>query len=268
MFALAQVLAGLLLFLAINAAHAHDFWIEPSTYRPNVPSVLRIGLRVGDHFGHGKPYARNPNHIRTFVMAGPSGTRAVLGQPGSDPAGVARVDAPGIYVIGYRSTHSVVELEAARFEDYLREEHHGDVSRRRAERGQSGAPGREAFSRCAKAIVVAGSGDAVGYDRVLGFTVELIPERNPATLHGGDELPVRLLYEGKPLADAHVAALNAEDASTRIEARTDVQGRARLRLDHDGVWLVRSVHMIPAAGRLDADWESLWASLTFRIASH
>ena len=49
----------------------------------------------------------------------------------------------------------------------------------------------------------------------------------------------------------------------RVTARTDAQGRARLRLDRPGVWLVKAVHMIPAPAGAGADWESFWASLTF-----
>jgi uncharacterized GH25 family protein len=253
------------LLLVTGTARAHDFWIEPSTYTPAVPSSISVRLRVGEDFANGDPYSRNPAHIRSFELVGPSGTRLVSGRAGDEPAGVVRLETPGIHVIGYRSAQTVLELEAAKFESYLREEHLEAVSRQRAERGQTDAPGREAFSRCAKAIVIAGDADGDGYDRVLGFTLELIPERSPGALHAGDELPVRLLFEGKPLANAYVGAVNAEDTDVKAEARTDADGRARLRFARDGTWLVRSVHMIPAAGGLGADWESLWASLTFRI---
>jgi uncharacterized GH25 family protein len=259
--------AVLLAMLAVSEASAHDFWIEPSTYRPSVPSSVAVRLFVGDHFGRGEAYPRNPAHLRSFVIAGPAGTAAISGRAGEDPAGTVRIDAPGIYVIGYRSNHTVTELAADRFEAYLREENFEHISRQRAEHAQSSAPGREAFSRCAKAILVAGDGDGAGYDRGLGFTLELIPEKDPAALRPGDELPLRLLHEGAPLSGAYVAAINAEDASKRVEGRTNSQRRVSLRLGRDGVWLVRSVHMLPAAAGLDADWESLWASLTFLVTA-
>jgi len=31
------------------------------------------------------------------------------------------------------------------------------------------------------------------------------------------------------------------------------------------IWLVKTVHMVPAPADSGADWESLWASLTFEI---
>ena len=32
-----------------------------------------------------------------------------------------------------------------------------------------------------------------------------------------------------------------------------------------GVWLVKAVHMAPAPAESGAEWESLWASLTFEV---
>ena len=37
----------------------------------------------------------------------------------------------------------------------------------------------------------------------------------------------------------------------------------RHRSNH--TWLVKAVHMVQAPAGTDADWESLWASLTFEI---
>jgi hypothetical protein len=52
-----------------------------------------------------------------------------------------------------------------------------------------------------------------------------------------------------------------------VTARTDGRGRATLKLDRPGFWLVKAVHMIPAPADAGADWESFWASLTFAVPS-
>jgi len=262
------VLAVTLLVQAatVRDARAHDFWVQPETYRPTIPSTLGIGLRVGEHFGHGEAYPRNPAHVVDFVIAGPAGIVPVLGSAGADPAGVVRVETPGVYVIAYRSAQSRVTLDATVFEHYLAAERQEEISRLRLARGESAAPGREAFSRCAKAIVVAGAAPDEGYDRILGLTLELVPERNPATLAPGAELPVRLLFDGAPLTDAYVAAMNAAEPGTRIERRTGADGRVRLPLGRGGLWLVRSLRMTAAPPGSGVDWESVWTSLTFIVA--
>ncbi len=254
--------AILLAALAAPALFGHDFWIEPSSFRPPVPGQVRVALRVGQDF-RGDPVPRDDRRIVRFVAAGPGGETPIPGLPGTDPAGFARIDRPGLYVVGYRSSRSSIELEAEKFEKYLADEGLESVSKERARRGDSGKPGKEVYSRCAKALVVAGGGPTAGFDRALGFTLELVPRRVP----GLGELPVDLLYEGKPLAGALVVAMNQAEPASKLTARTDRAGRVVFKVPSQGIWLVKAVHMIPAQPDTGADWESLWASLTFEIAS-
>jgi hypothetical protein len=210
---------------------------------------------------------------------------------GSDPAGRVRIGSPGIHVIGYRSAPSPIELEPRKFEQYLAEEGLETIITARSKRGESGQPGREIYSRCAKCVLFAlgrasvdpgrrsksgstpkgehgkraGKAGSTGYDRVLGFTLELVPRANPFLLQPGARLPVEVLFQGRPLAGALVVAMNADEPEHRISARSDQSGRVSLQLEREGAWLVKAVHMVPASSGADADWESLWASLTFEL---
>jgi uncharacterized GH25 family protein len=239
---------------------AHDFWMEPSAFAPPAGSVVSVRLLVGEQFT-GEPVARMSNRIEQFIVAGPDGSRPVIGRDGGEPAGLFRTDRPGTYVVGYRSRPSGIQLDGPAFEKYLREEGLEAVSASRAARGQTAEPGREHFSRSAKALVYAAPDASGDYDRRLGLTLEFVPERDPRLL-AGQPLPVQLLYEGRPLPDALVVAMS-RPAGPPIRVRTDRQGRVRLPVT-EGVWLLKAVHMVPATGE-GADWESIWASLTFAV---
>jgi len=257
----AFALAVLLATLGVRAAVAHDFWIEPSTFRPAVPSQLTVALRVGQDF-RGEPVPRDDRKIDRFVLADPAGESVIPGLPGTDPAGFVRIEHPGLAIIGYRSRRTPIELEPEKFEKYLAEEGLERVSKARAERGETGKPGKEVYSRCAKSLVLAGGGPIAGFDRPLGFTLELVPEK---LVEKPGELPVRLLYDGRPLEGALVVAIHRDESEKKISSRTGRDGRARLLLARAGAWLVKAVHMVPAPKETGADWESLWASLTFEI---
>lgn len=259
-------LALLALLLAAPALSAHDLWIEPGTFTPAPGQRVAVRLRVGQGF-RGDPVPRDPKLLERFVALGPKGEVAIPGVPNTEPAGFASFSAQGLQVLVYDSAREPIELEGPKFEEYLREEGLQNVISLRAQRGQSAAPGREVFSRCAKALVSVGGKGAGerGYDRVAGLPLELVPEKSPYALVGGGELPVRLLYQGKPLENALVIALQKGRADQAVSARTDRKGRVTLRLDRPGVWLVKAVHMVPAPKEAGADWESFWASLTFEI---
>ena len=249
--------------LAGAAVSAHDFWIEPSAYRVAKGAHLDVALRVGEGY-RGDPVARNPAKIRRFVLVGPAGEQALAGDAGQDPAGGAEIRGQGLFVIGYQSHPSSITLEAPKFEAYLREEGLERVIALRAERGQSALPGREIYSRCAKALVASGPAEKEQPDRKLGLPLELVPEASPY-LGGGGPTAVRLLFWDRPLEGALVVALAKDAPEHTLEARTDSSGRVVLELGAGRTWLVKAVHMVEAPAGSGADWESLWASLTFEI---
>ena len=254
---------GLTLLLAARL-RAHDFWIEPSSFAPAPGQKIAVRLRVGQGF-RGDPVPRDPKYLERFVAVGPSGEAAVPGVPFGEPAGYAAFGAPGTYLIAYDGSREALTQEGPKFEHYLTEEGLERIHDLRARQGQTAAPGKEVFSRCAKALVTVGPPEDKGFDRVLGLVLELVPEANPAGLRPGADLPVRLLYQGKPLARALVVAIPRENPEEKVAARSDARGRVRLRLPRGGDWLVKAVHMIPAPKETGADWESFWASLTFRM---
>ncbi len=262
-------IGGVLAAAALTATcSAHEFWIQPSSYSPAADSVVQFGLRVGDGFP-GEPVKRNPDRIVRFFARGPKGEEDVLGVSGRDPAGMLKVTQPGLMQVGYRSNHAFVQLDAEKFEAYLREEGLDAIVALRKERGESDKAGKEAYSRCAKAILLAGGSAAADeksrIDAPLGLTLELVADVTPATLKPGDELPVRLLHAGKPLGGVRIKAFANGSAAAEVTARTDAEGRARLKLPKGGAWMLAAVHMQPAPAGVDADWESTWASLTFEL---
>ena len=74
-----------------------------------------------------------------------------------------------------------------------------------------------------------------------------------------------MTYEGKPRAGALVIAVNERQPAHRLSARTDSEGRVTFTLPDGGIWLIKAVHMIPAAPGTKADWQSFWASSTFDL---
>jgi uncharacterized GH25 family protein len=243
---------------------AHDFWIEPSSFRPQPGARISVRLRVGQHL-QGDPMPRDPRYIERFAAVGVGGEMEIRGLSGGEPAGYAAFLRPGTYWLVYDSSHDRLQLDAAKFDRYLGEEGLERIRKLRTARRAGDGPVQEMFSRCAKSLIAVGDGSGPGYDKVLGLELELVPERNPYALKPGEELPLRLLYHGKPLAGALLVAIPGGAPDAQVAARSDGSGRAGLRLDRSGLWLVKAVHMVPAPKGSGADWESLWASITFEL---
>ena len=258
------VMAVAVIALSHAPLFAHDMWMEPTTFGPETGDIVGVRLRVGQDL-LGDPLPRDPALVNQFIVEDTAGRKPVIGRDGADPAGLLRVATPGLLVIGYRSNPSAIELAAEKFNQYLKDEGLDAVAALRARRNETGAKARELFSRCAKSLVLSGAPNETQHDRPLGFTLELVAERNPYAIRSGQDLPVRLTYENHPLAGALVVAMNRSNPAEKLTARTDSDGRVRFRLRPGGMWLVKAVHMVPAPAGANADWTSFWASLTFEM---
>lgn len=264
-------LLALLLIGPASAARAHQFWLSPSIYSGAPCRPIAVGAFAGTGFrGEGKPWS--PDHaVRFLVRAGRVLDLAPAAAPGDFAwARFAPSDAGGA-MLAFESTFTPIELPAAAFDRYLEEE--GLMAARRARAGMpAGIPGRERYRRCAKAWL--GGADDRRANTPLGLPLEIVPGAAPGA---AARLLVRVLRGGRPLAGALVQAWRAplgpgavpRDASERDSAgvvwkgRTDGRGLVVVPVAEAGEWLVSAVDMVPSSNRVEADWESTWASLTF-----
>jgi len=255
------------LLLWTLTARAHDFWIEPDLFRAETGQRIDIALRIGENLsGDSLPFV--PQWFVDYRIITPDGPRPVDAIIGDVPAGHFVPEQEGLYLIGHQSTADFVDMEAQKFNDYLESEGLGQIIAMREETGTTNDNGREYYSRYAKALVKVGSGtpdDA--YSTVIGYTLELTPLNNPYALQTEDTLKLQLNYLGEPIEGITVIAFNNKTPEQTQRSITNADGQAEVRIDSPGVWLIKAIHMIPRdpADNADAaDWESYWASLTFR----
>lgn len=243
---------------------AHDFWLEPRLYRPEVGKLVALRLLVGQDM-LGDPIPRDEAAIERFVVRHGGSDGVIPGRDGGDPAGILRVPGEGLMVVGYQSRPRRLELPRAKFETYLGEEGLDAIAEMFADAKKQPQVARERFSRCAKALLSSGETRAAQKDQLLGLKLELVADGNPYALSSHEDMRFTLLYEGAPRPGALVIAINRDDPSAKLSARSDARGRVSFRFPRGGVWLVKAVHMVPLPKGQDADWESFWASLTFEL---
>ncbi len=250
---------------------AHEFWIAPEEYSLAPGGELRADLRVGQRFeGTSAPYI--PMNFTRFDVAtgGDDAPRPVPGRIGDRPALQMEVDEPGLATILHvtRDYELVWESWEA-FTAFLDHKDAAWVVAADAERGRHPRDGVvEGYSRYAKALVAVGEGR--GEDRAHGLLTEIVALENPYTGELSDGLDVRLLYDDAPRPDAQVGifARGPEGAVETRTVRTDAAGMATIPVAPGTEYLLDAVLLrVPTpdlAMSFGAEWESLWASLTFR----
>ncbi len=274
-----QILTVLTLTFSTLVATAHEFWLEPVRFVVAISERVHLGFWVGEGFA-GERWEAAPKRLATLYQRTPTGTWSDLTAAvrASSPDSLATTFAfteAGTHVLAMRSQESLITLDGPKFTAYLREEGLDNALKIRTQRKQTAQPGREAYRRCAKALIQAGGGPAATTDtaclRPVGFPLELVPLQNPYALAAGAAVPVQVLVAGKPAAGMLVQVWqrspNNRKAGAPIRLTTDARGRVLVPRQPDGgPVLVATVQMeaypkgkTPAP----ADWRSTWASLTF-----
>lgn len=266
---LAGALAGFAATAMALTAEAHDFWVQPLKFWIPPDSAVVTTLQVG----HGPARERwdvDAARVKLFRSIGPGEAvtdhRAALGQGVMDRDHRIVLTAPGTHVLVLETSHAQSTLPGPRFTAYLKEEGLTPALLRRQRDGTESQPGREIYSRRAKSIVQVGPASnrpQPWVTRALGLTLEIVPEVNPYALGAGETLPVRVFYEGKPLAGATVKLNNlAADAKPVVSYRTDARGRAVFRIPRRGAWQLNVLWTKPVTASPEADFDTTFSSLT------
>lgn len=107
----------------------------------------------------------------------------------------------GTYVAGVSTEARSIAMDAEAFNSYLKHDGVLDMIEWRVSNHATGQDAVEKYSKHVKAIVQVGNKKTDDWETVLGYPIEFVPLTNPYELHTGDDIQVKLLSEGKPLAN-------------------------------------------------------------------
>ena len=245
---------------------AHDFWLAATNWMPaaDVPVMITAGL--GERFPTRTGFKPRPDWFDQWRVVGASGEIPVTTAFEWSPlmmTNEVRLPSPGAYLGVMRVTPRIENMVGKEFTDYLKEEGLERIIAARQAAGESEKPAKELYARYAKIAIRNGAGSGAHLTRPVGLKAEFVPASDPTALKPGESLTVQLLTDGKPVAGAAVDAVS--DAGS-VRGETDADGRVTLKIDREGAWLIRTVHMVALNGSPEADWESYWVTLSFHTA--
>lgn len=262
--------AGALLALACaaampRAAGAHEFWIEPLDFTVEPGGEVAADVRIGQDFvGDAFPYVAPA--VEDAGIRDSEGDRPLTSPTGALPAVRESVRGPGLDTVWiYTTPEEVLHPEWDEFAEFAEYEGIEYVLEQHRARGLPTTDITELFARCAKALVAVG--DGAGEDTPVGMPFELVAEANPYAIAKGEaeSLPVKVLWQGEPLADVQIRILRRAGEIDVSTLRTDDNGEADIPLGDGGTFVLAAVHIVPWDDEAEAEWFSYWATLTFEV---
>ena len=109
-----------------------------------------------------------------------------------------------------------------------------------------GASNAFKIDKFAKALINAAA-DAAGHDAVLGDPLEIVLVTNPAKVKAGDDVTVRVLAGGKPIAttvNATFDRFSPEKDAYAVSTRSNADGTAVVKITQAGLWMVRVQNVV------------------------
>lgn len=248
----------MLTLLLIHSLLAHDLYLMPQKFRPTKGEIILLSTHTGDGF----PVSDQPvDPARlTAIPAIPLDSWRMMNKATHATVTVAE----GSQFFAVSTKPRFLEMEPAKFDDYLKAEGLNAQLALRQQKNEGAAKGREMYAKFAKTYVVAGAPTPV-FAKPLGMKIEIVPLADPANLKPGDTLPIEVLYNGKPLANAQVEI--ASTAKLEPAGRTGTNGRLIVRIPIAGKFRLHTIAM-DRVSQPTHDWESNWASLTFEVPAN
>ena len=245
---------------------AHEFWVQPSQFSIPPRTALSLTLEVGD----GAVRQQSPiplQRITRFDAIGSSGEP--IDMRASLAATTKRdivLDVPGTYVLSIETDNRAYSHQSAeRYNAYLENEGLTPALEYRMREHAMHVDGFERYSRAAKSIVLVGAPGAQSHvTKPLGLPLEIVPVVSPYSLPRSASLPVRILYDGRVLPGALVKLIDLDQDLAPVDARrSDALGVVTFAMPRSGSWLVSVVWTKQLTNSPDADFETIFASLTF-----
>lgn len=253
------------LFALTTLAVAQEFWLKPDRYDYATGEKLVVSFQTGGDF-IGQPRDLKGDQISVLEVhrIGETLDLSDSVKPGENENLSYILKAEGTHLLSFKSEVILRETAAEQFNQMLKEYELDALSQRQKSNAIS-LPGKEYYSVMAKLVFQVGGKSDETYKKLLGWPVEIIPDRHPCSLKVGDQLRFKILFDGKPVFGVRAKLWNRFDNRTTIQnIYTGKDGAFEARISSPGPWMVTVMKMIPSK-QSGADWQTHLGSFIFGI---
>ncbi len=260
-FVIAYFVVALCFFLiAPYAAHAHMLWLNASNYAPKIGGPVSIEIGFGHQFPHDGVIKEG--RLERIYAVDANGKEHSLEQSST---AVFKFMPPG------EGLYQIIAVMKPGFVTKTTE------GRKMASKKEcENAVDCFAFRMVATALIQVGSPGAA-FPGSGKTPLEIVALKNPSELKTGSVLPLKVTFQGKPVAGAKVQAANSENKAPEAhktegkghghqywaqEEETDGNGVSAIKVTSGGPWLFMVNHEVPYEDKSECDRYSYRTSLT------
>jgi len=263
-------------FCILTSSHqisAHEYWLDPIDSSIQVGAKAIIDARNGQEF-QGSAFPFDKNKYQSVIVSGQSTRLDYEGRLGDYPALHPKIDKPGLYTVSLETNQNELIYESwEQFNEFLNYHNLDGIAEQHLQRNLPKSDIKEHFFRSAKTLIQVNKTGELNLNNdqpidtsnhaaftPIDSTFELQLLNNPYS--NNKDVRVKLLYQGKPLANRQIEMFWKGTPLIRLTSKTNNEGITTFKLLGAGNYLLNAVHVIKP-NHTDAHWQSHWASFTF-----
>lgn len=265
------ILSVFLLLIVSPVLTAHDFWLVPLNLQVDEGATLEVLGQTSSKFPTSEA-AVAVDRVAAARIIGATTDEPItdLAHAGTSLRLRHRPNTAGQRVVAAQLKWRSVRESAAGFRRYLQLEGAADALARLEKEGRLPTDSiTRRYAKYAKAIVEVGIRGPRAYSRRAGHPLEFVPLSDPTTTRTGNSIRFQLLFNKQPLAGARVhagpAPASSADTARDISLTTDANGMVEVSTSAEGLWNVRTIHIVPSPAGAGADWDAHWATIVFGV---
>jgi uncharacterized GH25 family protein len=255
----------LFVFLGLYVS-GHEFWIQPDKFLYKRGETVNMKFFVGENF-EGKNWTGNKDKVQNLELFFEDVKDTNLHKNLTDAIGdslrVVMMD-EGTVVVTMNTKNSFIELDADKFNAYLKEDGLNEALDWRMKNNDTAKAGREYYQRSVKTILQIGNKYNNTYKKKTSLPLDIIPDDNPYNAAKDGNFKVKLFFNGEALKNTKVKVWHKLDNKlSTIDYVTNEEGEVKFFLAVEGEWMISCVKMVRVENDPRADWQSYWGSLTW-----
>ncbi len=248
------------LFLA-----AHEFWLQPEKFICKRGETINIRFKVGENF-KGDNWLGNStriNSLKLYLNDAQDDLSEQLSKETGDSLQIAMFD-EGTAMVTFNSTNTFIEMEAPKFNEYLKEDGLYNAIDDREKNHETNSGGKELYQRSVKTLIQVGTKTNNCFKQATELPLDIILQSNPYQLRNNQPLVAKVLFNKKPLINYDIRIWHRiRDTTLQQHIKTNQKGEIKFNVNTNGKWMVSTVKMTKLKDDAKADWQSYWGSLTW-----
>ena len=243
---------------------AHEFWLQPDRFLYAAGQTISLRFWVGENF-EGENWKGNRAAVEKIQLRQNDVSDELTEDLGSEPGDSLELalHEEGTAMISFRSKNKFIQLDAAKFNDYLNEDGLQTALDYRKTHQENDSAGTEFYQRSVKTILQIGKTRSNCCLKATDLPLDIVPLKNPYDQQLKDSLHFVVRFRGEPLRGQLMKIWHqTKKKKKKAESKTDDRGQISFAFSKEGKWMLSTVNMV-RINDTTAQWQSYWSSCTW-----